>query len=146
MRRTTLGTVLTAPRTAVFDLFPRAHVRRWGARVVAAVWLHQGLWSKVLAQDPDDEDIVADVPFVGPRRARAATAAIGAVEVGVALWVLSGRRPVAAAATQTGLVVGMNAGGLAMSGDRISRPARMLVRNLAFLALVWTVAVLRRSP
>lgn len=112
---------------------------------VAAVWIHQGLWAKVLGRDADHAEIVGDVPFIGERWARAATVAIGTAEVAVGLWVLSGRRTVAAARTQTWMLVGMNAGGLVLSRDRIPEPRRLLVRNLGFLALVWAAAAPGRS-
>lgn len=118
---------------------------RASATLVSAVWLHQGLWCKLLRGDPRHEQILADVPVVGPDRARPATATLGAVEVGLAAWVLSGHRPRLAAGTQTALLVGMNAGGLLVSRERIPAPTRMVVRNLGFLALVWVVAARRND-
>lgn len=112
---------------------------------IAAVWVHQGLWAKVLGRDTRHADIIGDVPFIGPQRVRPATVAIGTVEVALAFWVLSDRRPVAAAATQTVMLIGMNAGGLALSEDRIPAPRRLLARNLGFLALIWTTPTLGRS-
>lgn len=112
---------------------------------VAAVWLHQGLWAKILGRDPRHREIVGDVPLIGPARARPATVAIGTAEVALALWVLSTRRPIAAAATQTLLLAGMNSGGLALARDRISAPTRLIGRNLGFLALAWAAAGLARS-
>lgn len=119
--------------------------RPWLSWPVAAVWIHQGLWAKILGRDARHAEIVGDVPLIGERWARAATVAIGTGEVTVALWVLSDRRPVAAATTQTLVLAGMNAGGLALSRDRIPEPRRLLVRNLGFLALVWAAAAPGRS-
>lgn len=106
---------------------------------VAAVWLHQGLWCKVLAKRPDHTAIVADVPGIGPQRARAATVAIGVGETALAAWVLSGRAPRRAAATQTALLAGMNAGGLLFARERIPGAGQMLARNAGLLALAWSI-------
>jgi hypothetical protein len=73
---------------------------------VASVWLHQGLWAKLLAGDPSHREIVGRAAGVGPLSARKLTAAIGALEAGMALWVLSGRLPRWCAAAQTALVRG----------------------------------------
>lgn len=123
------------------------HVKRrpWLSWAVAAVWLHQGLWAKILGRDTRHTDIVGDVPLIGPRWARSATVAIGTAEVVVAFWVLSDRRPTAAATTQTLMLAAMNAGGLTVSHDRIPEPTRLLARNLGFLALVWASATAGRS-
>lgn len=122
----------------------QGRTRRVLSWAVAAVWLHQGLWAKVLGRDRRHTEIVADVPLIGPERARAATIAIGSAEVALALWVVSNRRRLAAAAAQTLMLAGMNAGGLALSHERIPAPTRLLARNLGFLALVWTAAGVRR--
>lgn len=107
--------------------------------VVAGVWLQQGTWKKVLQRDPRHADIVASVPGVTHRPARVLTFALGLVETGLAVWVLSGRRRRLVAGIQTALLLGMNAGGLAFAGDRIHRPGRMVVRNAAFLACLWSL-------
>lgn len=112
---------------------------------VAAVWLYQGLWCKVVRAHTHHEAIVADVPFVGSAHARAATMTIGSGEVALAAWVISGHAPVRAAATQTALLLGMNAGGLLFARERIAAPGRMLLRNVGFLVAIWTLPALRRS-
>ncbi|MEV4135752.1 DoxX-like family protein [Dactylosporangium sp. NPDC049742] len=103
---------------------------------VAAVWLYEGLWCKLLHGDPDQEKIVAAAPLLGP----AALTGIGLVEVALAAWVLTGRWPRAAAATQTVLLVAFNAGGLLFAGDHIADAGRMLTSNAALLALAWLLA------
>jgi len=65
---------------------------------------------------------------------------IGAVETLLAVWVLTGYRPRLAAATQTALLVMMNAGGLIWGRKGIADPAGMILQNLVFLTLLWTVA------
>lgn len=107
---------------------------------MAAVWLHQGGWKKVLAPDPRHREIVGTVPGLPPRWARAATAGLGLAETAVAVWVLTGRGRRLAAATQTALLGAMNGGGLALAGEAIPRPGRMLARNAVFLGCVWAIA------
>lgn len=114
--------------------------RQLVAAAVAAVWLHQGLWCKVLGREPRHERIVADVPGIGLGNARTATVAIGAVEVALAAWLLTGRRPVAAATAQTALLAAMNVGGILVARDRIPTPTRMVVRNLGLVAAIWAAA------
>lgn len=121
-------------------------VAGWTLRgAVGSVWLHQGLWSKVLRGRPDHEAIVADVPGVGERRARTVTVGIGVGETVLAFWVLSGFGPRCAAVAQTALLVGMNAGGLVFAHDRIGDPRRMVARNACFLAAIWGAAMTGRS-
>lgn len=66
----------------------------WPARAaVAAVWLYEGLWCKILGGDADQQAIVAAVPQLPPALAASAVTAIGVAEVAVAAWVLTGRFP-----------------------------------------------------
>ena len=65
---------------------------------------------------------------------------IGAIEVAIAIWVLVGAAPIAAAGVQTVLLVAMNVGGLLWARDSIADPGAMITQNFAFLALVWVVA------
>ena len=107
---------------------------------LAAVWLYEGLWLKVVKADARQLSIVARVPGLPPSLAAAAMAGIGAVETALGIWVLSGVRPRGAAWAQTGLLVAVNAGGLAFAGDRIATPSRMLARNGVLLAVAWSQA------
>lgn len=112
-----------------------------GVRVgLAGVWLHQGLWAKVLGGRPDHQSIVADAPGIGRQHARPVTVAIGLGESALAGWVLSGMLPRRAAAVQTALLVGMNAGGLLFARDRIADPFRMVLRNAVLVSAAWGVA------
>jgi hypothetical protein len=107
---------------------------------LAAAWLYEGLWLKVVRADAGQLSIVARVPGLPPSRAAAALAGIGAVETALGIWVLSGVRPRGAAWTQCGLLVAVNAGGLAFARDRIGAPGRMLARNAVLLAVAWSLA------
>lgn len=114
---------------------------RTGAAAVALVWWYEGLWDKVLGGSPDQRAIVAAVPWLPARAVTAAVLGIGLAEVALGAWALSGWRPRPAAVVQTGALVAFNAGGLAFGAAHVPDPAGMLVRNVAFLALVWLVAL-----
>lgn len=104
---------------------------------IALVWFYQGLWCKVLGGVPRQEAVISSVPFLGAAEARVALIALGLVECGLALWVLSGKRRRQAAAAQTALLVAMNGGGLIWAWHLIPDPVGMIVQNFAFLVLVW---------
>jgi len=107
---------------------------------VAAVWLYEGLWCKILGGVPNQVEVVGAVPLFNARSAAFMLRAIGVAECGLALWVLSGWRPLAAAVAQTGLLVTMNSCGLLWARRIIPDPGGMVVKNFAFLVLAWVVA------
>ena len=107
---------------------------------IAAVWLYEGLWCKVLGRRANQKAIVEAVPFLGPGRGPAFLRMLGVVECGLAAWVLSGWEPVWAAAVQTALLVGMNANGLLFARRLIHDPAEMVVKNFVFVVLIWVAA------
>jgi S-adenosylmethionine:diacylglycerol 3-amino-3-carboxypropyl transferase/uncharacterized membrane protein YphA (DoxX/SURF4 family) len=107
---------------------------------VALVWLYQGLWCKLLGRCPGHQAIVQAVPGLAGRTGAIVLAGLGTIEVGLAVWVLSGWRPRLAAAAQTLLLVGMNGGGLLWGREHIADPGAMITQNVAFLTLAWLVA------
>ena len=107
---------------------------------IALVWLYEGVWCKLLGRMPHQVDVVAAHPLFGPRSARAVLYAIGLVEVGLAIWVLTGYQPVPAALAQTLLLVFMNANGLLFSRHAIPDPGGMVVKNFALIVLMWVGA------
>jgi len=107
---------------------------------IAAVWLYEGLWCKLLRGQPHEFRVVEAVPYFGPRVGALVLQALGAVEVGLALWVLSGIASLACAVTQTLLLFALNANGLLWARHLIHDPAGMVVKNFAFLVLVWVAA------
>jgi uncharacterized membrane protein YphA (DoxX/SURF4 family) len=108
--------------------------------VLAGVWLHQGVWAKLLDGDPSHREIVGRMPGLTPATARTVTTAIGVLEAGMAVWVLSGHRPRACAAVQIGLMAGFNAGALTFARARLESPKRLLARNAGLAALAWLAA------
>ena len=109
---------------------------------VAAVWLYEGLWCKLLRGQPHEFEVVKAVPGYGPRFGVPFLMALGVVEVTVAAWSFSAIAPVACAAVQTALLVALNANGLMWARHLIHDPAGMVVKNFAFLILVWVGASL----
>jgi len=104
---------------------------------VAGVWVYEGLWCKLLGGDPNQVRVVEAVPKWGPKVGRAFLKALGAVELLVGLWALSGLFPLWCALVQTVLLVSLNANGLLWSRHLIHDPAGMVVKNFAFLVLAW---------
>ncbi len=105
--------------------------------VVAAVWLYEGLWCKVLGRAQLEAQVVAKVPRFGPQFGQLFLKALGAIEVVLAAWVISGIHPGACAIAQVTLLVVLNVNGLLWARDIIPDPAGMIVKNIAFLVLVW---------
>ena len=106
---------------------------------IAAVWLYEGFYCKVLGRMPEQRRIVEAVPLLGPS-APALLRALGVVETLLALWVLSGWQPFWAALIQTLLLVGMNTNGLLFARRLIHDPAGMVVKNFVFVVLIWVAA------
>ena len=104
---------------------------------IALVWFYQGLWCKVLGGVPHHEAVIAAVPFIGSAGGLITLIALGLLECGIGLWVLSGRWRREAAIVQTVLLIAMNAGGLIWAARLIPDPAGMILQNFAFLLLIW---------
>ncbi len=107
---------------------------------VAAVWLYEGLWCKLLGREPRQREIVEEAPFLGPGRARPFLLALGTAETALAGWVLLGAAPFLCAAAQTVLLVALNVNGLLWARRLIHDPGGMVVKNFAFLVLAWVAA------
>ena len=115
----------------------------WLIRVaVAGVWLYEGLWCKLLGGETHQIKVVEAAPFFGPRTGLIFLQTLGAVEVALALWVLSGITPLFCAIVQTLLLVTLNTNGLIWARHIIHDPAGMVVKNFALLVLVWVCASL----
>lgn len=108
---------------------------------VAAVWLYEGLWCKLLGREPRQLEVVGAVGAVP--LGRRFLWSLGLVEVGIAVWVLSGFQPAYCALAQTALLVGLNSGGLLWARHIIHDPAGMVVKNFCFLLLAWVDAALQ---
>jgi hypothetical protein len=111
---------------------------------VAAVWLYEGLWCKLLGRETHQLRIVEAVPCLGHRAGALFLKLLGVAETGLGLWVLTGLLPGSCALAQTVLLVLLNGGGLLWARRLIHDPAGMVVKNLAFLMLAWVSAGLSR--
>lgn len=107
---------------------------------VAAVWIYEGLWCKLLRGGPREFEVVKAVPRFGARFGAPFLMTLGVVEVVLALWVLSGAAPLSCAIAQSVLLVSLNVSGLLWARHVIHDPRGMLVKNFAFLVLAWVAA------
>ena len=108
--------------------------------IVALVWIYEGLWCKLLSGCPSHAAIVRSLPAPISRVADALLIAVGAAEVALALWILSGWKARVAFWAQALLLVLMNGGGLLWGRAAIANPSSMLIHNAVLLALAWTIA------
>jgi hypothetical protein len=121
---------------------PPLEILRWS---VAAVWLYEGLWCKLLGRVRSQVDVVTAVPRLGPIVGRAFLKTLGLVEVAIALWVIAGVAPGLCAVTQTLLLIALNTNGLLWARHIIHEPLGMVVKNVAFLLLAWVWAALSQT-
>jgi predicted phage tail protein len=105
----------------------------------ALVWLGFGLLAKVLDGVPRHRAIVERV--VGAEFAGQVTLLVGAVEVGLALWIISRQFPRLCAGAQTALLVSMNVMELWKARDLLLSPWAMIAANIVFLSVAWLVAL-----
>jgi hypothetical protein len=104
---------------------------------VAAVWLYEGLWCKLLGRVQLQVQVVTAVPRLGSRYGLPFLKGLGIVEVGLAVWVMAGIAPGLCAIVETALLILLNANGLVWARRIIHEPVGMVVKNIAFLVLVW---------
>lgn len=109
---------------------------------VAAVWLYEGLWNKLLGSAKHQQEVVAAVPRVGIRFGGVFLYVLGVLEVALAVWILTGYLPALCAITQTALLLTLNVNGLLWARHLIPDPGGMVVKNFAFLCLAWITGVL----
>lgn len=109
---------------------------------VAAVWVYEGLWCKLLGGDPNQRTVVEAVPRLGPKIGALFLKVLGVIELALGAWALTGRWPVHCAIVQTALLVSLNANGIVWARRHIHDPAGMVVKNFAFLVLAWVSASL----
>jgi hypothetical protein len=109
---------------------------------VAAVWLYEGLWCKLLGRERRQLEVVEAVPRLGPVMGRRFLLALGAAETALAVWVMSGVTPGLCAIVQTVLLVALNTNGLLWARHIIHDPGGMVVKNVSFLLLAWVSAAM----
>ena len=109
---------------------------------VAAVWLYEGLWCKILGRERHQVLVVEAVPKLGPILGRHFLVALGICETTIAVWVMSAVAPGFCAIVQTALLVTLNVNGLLWARHIIHDPAGMVVKNISFLLLAWVVTAM----
>lgn len=109
---------------------------------VAAVWLYEGLWCKVLGRERRQVEVVAAAPMPLSLTPRQFLLGLGLVEIALAAWVLAGVAPGWCAVAQTLLLVVLNANGILWARHVIHDPAGMVVKNVSFLVLAWAHAAM----
>jgi len=119
--------------------FPPLAIIRAG---IAAVWLYEGLYCKILGRVGSQLQVVTAVPRVGPRLGPPFLKALGVFEVALAVWVMAGVAPSPCGLVETVSLVTLNAAGLLWARRIIHEPAGMVVKNIAFLVLVWVCAAI----
>ncbi len=102
--------------------------------VIAATWIYQGLWLKVVLVDPHHLAVVQAVG--GPLPPLHFLKLIGIGETLLGLAVLTGITHRFIAAIQVALLLAMNALGILFGGGAIERPVGLLIQNLPFLICV----------
>jgi hypothetical protein len=109
---------------------------------VAAVWLYEGLWCKLLGREERQVQVVEAVPRLGPLVGKTFLKLLGVVETALAVWVMWGAAPGLCAVAQTILLVTLNANGILWARRIIHDPAGMVVKNASFLVLAWVGAAM----
>jgi hypothetical protein len=107
---------------------------------VAGVWFYEGVWCKLLNGQPRQVRVVEAMPFYGSNVATNLLKLLGIIEVAISVWVLTRIAPIVCAVAQTLLLVTLNACGLLWARRFIDDSAGMVVKNFAFLVLVWVSA------
>ena len=107
---------------------------------VAAVWFYEGVWCKLLNGQPRQVRVVEAMPLYGAGVASKLLRLVGAVETAIGIWILSGVAPILCAAAQTALLVTLNVCGLLWARRLIEDPGGMVIKNFAFIVLVWVSA------
>lgn len=109
----------------------------WMRVSIAAVWLYEGLWCKVLGMMPSQLAIVTELPGFSRERAVVVWKSAGAVEIFLGIWVLTGVHPGWCALGEVMLLVVMNSNSLLWARHLVIDPVGMVLKNLTFLMLVW---------
>jgi|SRR5690554_2298150 len=115
---------------------PRTHKILYGALtlVVAAVWVANGVWAKILGNVPRHEAIVARV--LGADVAPWLVVMIGVGELVIAAWVLSRYRVRVCVAVQIALVLSMNVLEFVFARDLLLHGGLNFIFALGFCALL----------
>lgn len=109
--------------------------------VLAAVWLYNGLWLKVIAMDAHHLEIMRSVCNNTTMEPEVVLRLIGSCETLLALGILSGILSRFVSLFQIAIVLLMNAIGIVAGGGAIKQPLSLVVSNLPLIACAAVVAV-----
>jgi hypothetical protein len=110
--------------------------------LVAAVWLVNGLFCKVLNLVPRHQQIVARI--TGEAHAAALTRAIGFAEIAMAVWILSGIKPRLNAITQIVVIAAMNTLEFFLAPDLLLWGRFNALYAFLFILLIYNVFLLKK--
>ena len=108
------------------------HVIKYG---IAAVWLVNGLWCKVLNGVPRHEAIVARI--LGPQHAGILTKLIGCLEIAMAVWIVSSIKRRLNAVVQMVVIGSMNILEAVLAPDRLLWGPWNALFALLFIGLIY---------
>ena len=112
---------------------------------IALVWLHEGLWMKILRQDPHELSIVAAVGAPPPLTPHLFLLLIGAGETLLAIAVLTGLFARPLALFQIIILLTMNLIGILFGHGTIADPIGLLIHNLPLLLCIYAVGADQRA-
>ncbi len=112
---------------------------------LAALWIYEGLWLKVVAQDPHELRIVSSSLHWLGVSGHAGLVFIGIGETLLGLAVLSGLWTRPLAWFQGILLLSMNLIGIFLGGGEIRDPIYLMVHNLPTFACIVVLAVTPQS-
>ena len=107
---------------------------------IGAVWMHEGLWQKILRPDPHELDIVSHFSFLGLSGATLMMF-IGALETLLALGFWSGLLPRLCAWTGIVALLAMNLVGIAGGDGTIADPLGLLIHNTPLWCCMLAIAL-----
>jgi len=102
---------------------------------IAAIWLINGLFCKVLNLVPRHQEIVARI--LGLEHAVVLTKAIGIAEIGMALWIISGYKYRLNAIIQIAIIATMNILEFILVPDLLLWGRFNLVFAILLMTLIW---------
>lgn len=112
---------------------------------VAAVWIYEGLWLKILHPSPHELAVMRSVT-VGALPPSRLLFLIGCGEILLGLGVLSGLYPRFLAWFQGIILVLMNGIGILFAGQAIGDPIGLVIHNLPFLLCIAVLGAYSPSP
>lgn len=112
--------------------------------LLASVWLAFGLLAKILNLVPRHRLIVAQI--VGEEAAAWLTPMVGALEVLLAIWIVTGFGKRACAVAQTVAILLMNTCEILWARSYLLAPMPMVILNVLFLSGAWIVALAWEDP